>query len=230
MYEPESYGSEPQNNDAVLSQQIVDRSQMNMFEVNDVYRQSYASLYENIVNANRTAYNIVDPAVSNSQSNLELDRLVNTLVAEERNFDITVDDDDATIDVLPNNVVVDDPQPTVKSPMSEHASPVKKRHLNQNDYGDDVSDEEGRLCPICLDTWTNVGDHRVCSLNCGHLFGFSCVSRWLESQPKKCCPICKKVHRNAIRNIYARKVVAMDATELVAVKNELEVVKQEKNR
>lgn len=33
------------------------------------------------------------------------------------------------------------------------------------------ADEDGNICPVCLEAWTNCGDHRICSLKCGHLFG-----------------------------------------------------------
>ncbi|KAF0989369.1 hypothetical protein HZS_5074 [Henneguya salminicola] len=26
-------------------------------------------------------------------------------------------------------------------------------------------------CPICFEPWTNIGEHRICTLKCGHLFG-----------------------------------------------------------
>lgn len=35
----------------------------------------------------------------------------------------------------------------------------RKRSLSEDD-------DDGRLCPICLDNWTNTGDHRICALKC----------------------------------------------------------------
>ncbi|ERL93676.1 hypothetical protein D910_10964 [Dendroctonus ponderosae] len=32
-------------------------------------------------------------------------------------------------------------------------------------------DDDGSTCPVCLESWTNCGDHRICCLKCGHLFG-----------------------------------------------------------
>lgn len=100
----------------------------------------------------------------------------------------------------------------------------KKRSLSEDD-------DDGRLCPICLDNWTNTGEHRVCALKCGHLFGYKCVNRWLDSQQKKSCPTCKKrVNRSDLRYIYAKKLIAVDTTELDVMKQLLDTAVEEKNK
>lgn len=38
-------------------------------------------------------------------------------------------------------------------------------------------DDDGSMCPICLDNWDTDGAHRLVSLKCGHLFGDSCIRR-----------------------------------------------------
>ncbi|CAH2000224.1 unnamed protein product [Acanthoscelides obtectus] len=107
---------------------------------------------------------------------------------------------------------------------SEAKGDSKKRSLSEDE-------DDGTLCPICLDNWTNTGDHRICSLKCGHLFGYKCVTRWLNSQPKKSCPTCKKkVNRSDLRYIYAKKLIAVDATEVEKLKSELNKVLEEKNK
>ncbi|KAJ8985155.1 hypothetical protein NQ317_012807 [Molorchus minor] len=100
----------------------------------------------------------------------------------------------------------------------------RKRSLSEDE-------DDGRLCPICLDNWTNTGDHRICALKCGHLFGYKCVNRWLESQQKKSCPTCKKrVNRSDLRYIYAKKLIAVDTTELDVMKQLLDTAIEEKNK
>ncbi|CAN0572944.1 unnamed protein product, partial [Ectocarpus sp. 12 AP-2014] len=42
------------------------------------------------------------------------------------------------------------------------------------------SSQDGERCSICLDPWTSKGKHRICALLCGHLFGQSCIERWLK--------------------------------------------------
>ena len=41
---------------------------------------------------------------------------------------------------------------------------------------------EGCSCTICLEPWTNTGYHRLCCLKCGHLYGKSCIVRWVKQQ------------------------------------------------
>lgn len=101
-------------------------------------------------------------------------------------------------------------------------SPAKRRKVSSDD-------EDGALCPICLDNWMSTGEHRVCALRCGHLFGYKCITRWIFSN--KSCPSCKmKASSSDIRYIYANKLIAMDATELELVKKKLNSVIEEKNR
>lgn len=40
-------------------------------------------------------------------------------------------------------------------------------------------DDDGSTCSICLDTWESKGEHRLVSLKCGHLFGDSCIKRYI---------------------------------------------------
>ena len=81
--------------------------------------------------------------------------------------------------------------------------------------------EDEATCTICLDPWTNSGEHRVASLGCGHLFGKSCIQKWLGE--RKTCPSCNKVcKRTEIRDIFVSNVVALDSAELVSMRNELQ--------
>lgn len=108
----------------------------------------------------------------------------------------------------------------------ESDSCSKKRILS-----DEENEDDGRICPICLDNWTNTGEHRICALKCGHLFGLKCVTRWLASQQRKSCPTCKKrVVRSDIRYIYAKKLIAVDTTELDIMKKQMDNLNEEKNR
>ena len=44
-------------------------------------------------------------------------------------------------------------------------------------------------CPICFNVATQDGNHRLCALPCGHMFGYMCLQQWLEL---KCeCPMCR---------------------------------------
>jgi hypothetical protein len=50
-------------------------------------------------------------------------------------------------------------------------------------------------CPICFEQLASAGAHQICCLRCGHIFGRSCLERWLRQQRRasdRCCPQCKQ--------------------------------------
>lgn len=110
-------------------------------------------------------------------------------------------------------------------------------------YGEDG---EGDNCTICFEAWTTAGEHRLSALRCGHLFGFTCISRWLKAQGSAakcpqvstfarfvftCCTslpdvdgefVClqcnKKAKRSDIVLLYAPKLRALDTSEQESLK------------
>ncbi|XP_062402959.1 E3 ubiquitin-protein ligase RFWD3 [Sardina pilchardus] len=81
---------------------------------------------------------------------------------------------------------------------------------------------EGESCPICFEPWTTSGDHRLAALRCGHLFGYTCINRWLKGDGAKCPQCNKKAKRTDIVLLYARKLRAVDNTEQETLKRSLE--------
>jgi len=45
-------------------------------------------------------------------------------------------------------------------------------------------------CPICTEPICTSGVHQVSCLTCGHIFGLSCITKWIQT--KNMCPICRK--------------------------------------
>ncbi|KAM3870203.1 E3 ubiquitin-protein ligase rfwd3.L [Diretmus argenteus] len=86
-------------------------------------------------------------------------------------------------------------------------------------------DSEGDTCTICFEPWTTAGEHRLATLRCGHLFGFTCIDRWLRNQGQAAkCPQCnKKAKRSDVVLLYARKLRALDNTEQENMKKSLEL-------
>ncbi|KAG0036871.1 RING finger and WD repeat domain-containing protein 3 [Podila clonocystis] len=77
---------------------------------------------------------------------------------------------------------------------------------------------EESTCSICFEPWTNSGGHRLVSIKCGHLFGESCISKWIASQTgqngKPKCPECNRpAKRNDIRRLWSKAVVTLDTSE-----------------
>lgn len=66
-------------------------------------------------------------------------------------------------------------------------------------------------CPICFEMWSSDGPHRVSCIPCGHVYGRSCLERWLNQCGKNTgkCPQCnRKFKKKEIINLYAPLIVA----------------------
>ncbi|NWW77717.1 RFWD3 ligase, partial [Climacteris rufus] len=83
-------------------------------------------------------------------------------------------------------------------------------------------EEEGDTCAICFEQWTNAGEHRLSALRCGHLFGYTCIDRWLKGQAGKCPQCNKKAKRSDIVVLYARTLKALDTSEQERMRSSLE--------
>ncbi|KAM3316952.1 hypothetical protein ACQJBY_034862 [Aegilops geniculata] len=40
----------------------------------------------------------------------------------------------------------------------------------------------GPTCSICMEPWTSTGVHHICCIPCGHVYGWSCLIRWVKYQ------------------------------------------------
>ncbi|ODN04098.1 E3 ubiquitin-protein ligase RFWD3 [Orchesella cincta] len=90
-------------------------------------------------------------------------------------------------------------------------------------------DDEGFICSICYDNFTNSGEHRVCCLKCGHVFGKECIEKWIQTQKR--CPQCNcKALKRDIRILYVKNLKVMDTAELDRVKTDLQNSKEERSR
>ncbi|XP_052829153.1 E3 ubiquitin-protein ligase RFWD3 isoform X2 [Octopus bimaculoides] len=99
-------------------------------------------------------------------------------------------------------------------------SPAKPDHHKEGDSQDDET------CSICFEPWTTSGNHRPASLKCGHLFGQSCIEKWLRGQGDK-CPHCNcKAKRSDIRVVFSRNIRAVDTIERDRALQELAQSKQ----
>ncbi|PWA41976.1 zinc finger, RING/FYVE/PHD-type [Artemisia annua] len=99
---------------------------------------------------------------------------------------------------------------------------------DSDDYDFDVEDEidgfdglvdvswcwrgDGSIWPICFEGWTSGGEHQMCCLPCGHIYGLSCINKWLQRfrGPGK-CPQCKNLCTlKGVRVLYASRLCAAD--------------------
>ncbi|KAK0178021.1 hypothetical protein PV328_002006 [Microctonus aethiopoides] len=154
-------------------------------------------------------------------------------------------DVEANVGAAPAVIIIDDESSGAgeiqEEPDPEEIEMAKKKFKldvkpNEKTKSDDEDDDldVGRLCPICMDYWSNSGEHRLCSLRCGHLFGHSCVLKWLQvacSSGNRRCPQCnKKATVKDIRIIYATNVQVIDTVEIDVLKKQLLEMTSEKNR
>ncbi|XP_017880465.1 E3 ubiquitin-protein ligase RFWD3-like isoform X2 [Ceratina calcarata] len=152
--------------------------------------------------------------------------------AENRNVIISenVNNENSNSNENTDNNVGDAAQ-VIEVDSDEDQSKAKKAKETPLDESDTDIDQ---YCPICMDTWTSSGEHRLCCLRCGHLFGHSCIYRWLQSictSANRRCPQCnKKAAVKDIRNLYAKKLVSIDTAELDNLKAQLATVTNEKNQ
>lgn len=109
---------------------------------------------------------------------------------------------------------------------------MKEESSASNSYANENDSDQS--CPICMELWTSTGEHRLCCLRCGHLFGRSCLLRWLQvscTSSNRRCPQCnRKATVKDIRKLYAKKLVCIDDSELEEVKTQLSTVTAEKDR
>lgn len=61
-----------------------------------------------------------------------------------------------------------------------------------------------------MEDWDESGDHVPASLNCGHVFGQSCLSRWMKTS--RTCPTCKaKCAKKDVRKLYLPRASGAEA-------------------
>ncbi|XP_032663707.1 E3 ubiquitin-protein ligase RFWD3-like isoform X2 [Odontomachus brunneus] len=123
----------------------------------------------------------------------------------------------------------------VQNTVEKHTHITNSQEENKADVSMNESNVEDsdQICPICMEQWTSSGDHRLCCLRCGHLFGHSCILKWLQCSvsTNRRCPQCnKKALVKHIRFLYARKLSSRDTGELEKIKKDLHNVTTEKNK
>ncbi|PIA29107.1 hypothetical protein AQUCO_06200005v1 [Aquilegia coerulea] len=78
------------------------------------------------------------------------------------------------------------------------------------------NDNEGVCCPICMESWSSEGGHQVCCLPCGHVYGFSCIEKWIRQCKRNCakCPQCsRKCGIKDIIKLYISRIAVVDGEQ-----------------
>ncbi|KAJ0069720.1 hypothetical protein NL108_012371, partial [Boleophthalmus pectinirostris] len=109
-------------------------------------------------------------------------------------------------------------------PQPEAQEPIPEAPASDLSASPHMEEGEGDTCTICFEPWTTAGEHRPSALRCGHLFGFTCIQRWIKSAGVAAkCPQCnKKAKRSDIVKLYVTKLRALDNSEQESLKRALE--------
>jgi len=86
-------------------------------------------------------------------------------------------------------------------------------------------------CIICAESYTNCGAHMLCCLKCGHMFGKSCIEKWLGKH--KTCPNCiSKATKKDIRILYAasQNISVADTQTIEDLRAQLKQVEMERHK
>ncbi|XP_056381431.1 E3 ubiquitin-protein ligase RFWD3 isoform X2 [Hyla sarda] len=135
---------------------------------------------------------------------LHINLVAATSDAPERSDNPTVENE-----ITPSDAAQPSKQPSPVKPVTSTTPPT-------------AEEDEGDTCAICFESWTNAGQHRLSALRCGHLFGFTCIDRWLKGGAAKCPQCNKKAKRSDIVVLYARTLKALDTSEQERMKSSLE--------
>lgn len=108
--------------------------------------------------------------------------------------------------------------------MSDHENENTNDESVKDVPADEENNESNSTCMICQEEWTIVSEHRISCLKCGHLFGKSCILRWIETQGSSAkCPICNKpAKKSEVRQLWCRAIRATDNSELSSLQKLLD--------
>ncbi|KAH9302186.1 hypothetical protein KI387_013769 [Taxus chinensis] len=90
------------------------------------------------------------------------------------------------------------------------------RHVLQRkerDYHTFIDIDDSLNCSICMEPWTQSGEHNICSLACGHFFGRSCITKWIKeicASSSKCPQCLESASLRDIRSHYLQQISVAD--------------------
>ncbi|KAJ1299181.1 hypothetical protein BS78_01G512500 [Paspalum vaginatum] len=63
--------------------------------------------------------------------------------------------------------------------------------------------DSSNTCCVCMEPWTCSGAHRICCTPCGHIYGRSCLEKWLSAHGNTSAKCGKAFQHRHITNLYA---------------------------
>ncbi|XP_071955121.1 E3 ubiquitin-protein ligase rfwd3.S-like [Antedon mediterranea] len=162
---------------------------------------NYGQVGDSMMPVNNRRFNIsqpltVDPPMSSQ------------LIVNQNRVEITEIPIEVPMEV--ENIPVNAP---VNTAVNESLLDFAVKKDSKKEKEDTSSDDEGQCCIICYEAWTNSGAHRVASLKCGHVFGQSCIEKWLKGNNGKCPQCNAKAKKGDIRVLYVKALKVTDTAE-----------------
>ena len=145
---------------------------------------------------------------------------------EERSANVAGDPNTTIDDFVEGTISVSTTSAKVSGEKDKVKNNSKGKKRKAAESIESTDTEEGSVCTICFEDWSNSGDHRISSLKCGHFFGYSCIDKWLRGSGNACPNCNEKNTKKDIRVHFVSKLAAIDTSERDRALQELESVKQ----
>ena len=127
--------------------------------------------------------------VNNDENNVSdrIEEVIDPVTSVSDNAESTNDLNTTSDDFVEERVIKE----SRTSPKETTKKKTKGKKRKAAESIESTDSEEGSVCTICFEDWSNSGDHRIASLKCGHFFGYSCIDKWLRGSGNA-CPNCNE--------------------------------------
>ena len=208
-----------------MSQAAIIIEDEDMFAVDDdadADNEARSNLNIETPNAN----NVVElENVNNDENNVSdrIEEVIDPVTALSDNVESTNDLNTTSDDFVEERVIKE----SRTSPKETTKKKTKGKKRKAAESIESTDSEEGSVCTICFEDWSNSGDHRIASLKCGHFFGYSCIDKWLRGSGNACPNCNEKNTKKDIRVHFVAKLAAIDTSERDRAIQDLETTRSQ---
>ena len=163
--------------------------------------------------------------VNNDENNVSdrIEEVIDPVTALSDNVESTNDLNTTSDDFVEERVIKE----SRTSPKETTKKKTKGKKRKAAESIESTDSEEGSVCTICFEDWSNSGDHRIASLKCGHFFGYSCIDKWLRGSGNACPNCNEKNTKKDIRVHFVAKLAAIDTSERDRAIQDLETTRSQ---
>ena len=163
--------------------------------------------------------------VNNDENNVSdrIEEVIDPVNSVNDNVESTNDLNTTSDDFVEERVIKE----SRTSPKETTKKKTKGKKRKAAESIESTDSEEGSVCTICFEDWSNSGDHRIASLKCGHFFGYSCIDKWLRGSGNACPNCNEKNTKKDIRVHFVAKLAAIDTSERDRAIQDLETTRSQ---